>query len=188
MATKPAAAGPHYMGGSNGYNGVYMAARRMLAGWVGVMLAGVALLAPARAVFAQDADPTKASERAAAAKTGAELLPPTTLFYVEIQRPAEVIRLILDHPLRQRLEQSPDYQKAFDTPQFKEFQAVVNAVEQRSGVQWRKALETSTGGGLVVAVDAATQGLVVLSRSTDAKATESVRDALFSLARDDAKS
>src|SRR6185369_3538375 len=120
--------------------------------------------------------------------SGAELLPPTTLFYVELQQPAEVIRLLLDHPLRQRLEQSPDYQKAFDTPQFKEFQAVVKAVEQRSGIEWRKALETSTGGGLVVAVDAATQGLVVLSRSTDPKTTESVRDALFSLARDDAKS
>jgi hypothetical protein len=160
----------------------------MLAGWFGVVLGGVAVLATARPAAAEDAGAAKAAERAAAAKSGAELLPPTTLFYVEIQRPAEVIRLILDHPLRQRLEQSPDYQKAFDTPQFKEFQAIVNAVEQRSGVPWRKALETSTGGGLVVAVDAATQGLVVLSRSTDEKTTASVRDALFSLARDDAKS
>jgi hypothetical protein len=160
----------------------------MLAGWVGVVLAGAALLTTARPVSAQDAGAVKAAERAASAKSGAELLPPTTLFYVEMQRPAEVIRLLLDHPLRQRLEQSPDYQKAFDTPQFKEFQAVVKAVEQRSGVEWRKALETSTGGGLVVAVDAATQGLVVLSRSSDPKTTESVRDALFSLARDDAKS
>src|SRR3954447_3110907 len=142
-----------------------MRVRGMLAGWFGVVLGSVAVLATARPAAAEDAGAARAAERAAAAKSGAELLPPTTLFYVEMQRPAEVIRLILDHPLRQRLEQSPDYQKAFDTPQFKEFQAIVNAVEQRSGVSWRKALETSTGGGLVVAVDTATQGLVVLSRS-----------------------
>ena len=61
-------------------------------------------------------------------------------------------------------------------------------MEQRSGVSWREALEVGTGGGLVVAVDAATRGVVVLARSTDAKATESVRDALVSLARDDARS
>ena len=142
----------------------------------------VAAAPPARA--ADDAAATKA----AAVGSAAELLPPTTLLYVEMRRPADVIRLILDHPLRKRLEQSPDYQKAFDTPKFKEFQAVVEAVEKRSGVEWRKALETTTGGGLVVAVDAATQGLVVLARSTDEKTTASVRDALFSLARDDAQS
>lgn len=161
-----------------------MAANRMLAAWVMVVCFVVA--AP-RLVVAQENAAAAAAAKATAAKSAAELLPPTTLFYLEVERPRELIGLVLDHPLRKRLEQSPEYRQAFDTPQFKEFEAVVKAVEGRAGVTWREALETGTGGGLVVAVDAATQGLVILARSTDPKVTEAVKDALFSLARDDAQ-
>ena len=166
-----------------------MAANRMLAAWVvGVLVvAGAAVPLAAQEQGAAPAAAAAAVAKATAAKSAAELLPPTTLFYLEVERPRELINLVLDHPLRKRLEQSPDYRRAFDTPQFKEFQAVVKAVEGRAGVSWREALETGTGGGLVVAVDAATQGVVVLARSTDPKVTEAVKDALFSLARDDAQ-
>src|SRR5687768_15638243 len=102
--------------------GDYMLSRRLLAARAALVLVLVtvhgALTAP---TYAADDAATKLKS----VKSAAEFLPPTTLFYVELERPAEVIRLILDHPLRQRLEQSPDYQKAFDTPQFKEFQTVV---------------------------------------------------------------
>ena len=153
--------------------------------WTVVMFVGCVLAASSRPALA--ADDTAAAQKAAAARSAAEMLPPSVLFYAEVDKPAEVIRLVLDHPLRKRLEQSPDYRKAFDTPQFKEFQAVVQAVENRSGVDWREALETTTGGGFAVAFDAATQGVVVLARSTDPQKTQKVRDALFDLAREDAK-
>lgn len=161
-----------------------MISRRALIRWVPLVLAACVLVSIPRPLIAAD-DPA-AAQKAAAQKSAAEMLPASILFYAEVEKPAEVIRLILDHPLRQRLEQSPDYQKAFDTPQFKEFKAVVEAVESRSGVQWRQALETGTGGGFVVAFDAATQGLVLLTKSTDPKTSEKVRDALFDLARQDA--
>ena len=151
--------------------------RRAVAVAVAVAVMGLLCAARAMATPADDA----------AKKSAAELLPPSTLFYAEVDKPAELIRLIVDHPLRARLEQSPDYRKAFETPQFKEFRAVVEAVENKSGVQWRRALETGTGGGLVVAVDAATQGVVILTRSTDPEQTAKVRDAVFELARADAK-
>lgn len=150
-----------------------------MAKWISPVARGrvaAALLVLAAAVPCRGAD-----------KSAAELLPASTLFYAEIDRPKEVIGLVLDHPLRKRLEQSPEYRKAFETPQFKEFEAVVKAVEQRSGVPWRRAIEVTAGGGLVVAVDARTQGLVVLSKSTDPTVTAQVRDALLSLAREDAQ-
>jgi hypothetical protein len=151
-----------------------------------LLLIGCVVASAGRPVLAAD-DAKAAAEKAAAVKSAAQMLPPTTLFYAEVERPAEVIRLVLDHPLRKRLEQSPDYRKAFDTPQFKEFQAVVNAVETRSGVEWRKALETTAGGGFAVGFDVATQGVAGLARSTDPQTTTKVRDALFDLAREDAK-
>src|SRR4029450_10358452 len=52
-------------------------------------------------------------------------------------------------------------------------------------VPWRKALETSTGGGLAVAFDAASHGVVLLMGSEDPKTSRAVRDALIALARED---
>ena len=103
-----------------------MASRRTLAGWITLAVAlCVVRGSPAQALGADDAAPVQAATRAAGVRTAAELLPSTTLFYVEMNRPDEVLRLVLDHPLRRRLEQSPEYQKAFDTPQFKEFLSLV---------------------------------------------------------------
>lgn len=163
-----------------------MKQRGMLAMW-SVMGMAMCLLV-GLAVPAMAADDAAAVAGKAAAKSAAEMLPSTTLFYLDIARPRELIRTILDHPLRKRLEQSPDYRNAFNAPQFKEFEAIVKAVETRAGVKWREALESGTGGGLVVAVDASTQGLVILARSDERAKTDAVLDALFSLARDDAKS
>src|SRR2546423_7136160 len=100
----------------------------------------------------------------AAERSGADLLPASTVFYAEVDHPKDVLDLVLDHPLFQRLQQSPDYQRALDDPKFKEFRAVVAILEARPGVPWRKALEATTGHGLAVAFDAKTQGLVLLAR------------------------
>jgi hypothetical protein len=148
---------------------------------VSAVLAGAAARAAQQPAVEQ-----LAAEKTAAEKTAAQMLPASTLFYAEVHRPQDVIRLVLDHPLRKRLEQSEDYRKAFDTPQFKEFMTVVEAVEKRSKVEWRKALEVSTGGGVVVAFDPETQGVVLLARSTDPATTTAIRDALLDLAKEDA--
>jgi hypothetical protein len=125
--------------------------------------------------------------RAAEPSAAADLLPASTVFYLEIERPKDLIATVLDHPLRRRIEQSPDYRKALESPKYKEFQAVLGAVEQRSGVPWRKALEATTGNGVALAFDATTQGIVILSRAEDPATANKVRDALISLAREDAK-
>ena len=161
-----------------------MRLRRTLAAALPLVVASALLAGAARAGAAlQQSAPV---EQAAAEKTAAQMLPASTLFYAEVHSPRDVIRLVLDHPLRKRLEQSEDYRKAFDTPQFKELMTVVEAVEKRSKVEWREALEVSTGGGVVVAFDPSTKGVVLLARSTDPATTHAVRDALLDLAKEDA--
>src|SRR5688500_7640092 len=162
-----------------------MRLRRTLAAVLPMVVASALLAGAAARASAAPQQPATV-EQAAAGKTAAQMLPASTLFYAEVHRPQDVIRLVLDHPLRKRLEQSEDYRKAFDTPQFKEFMTVVEAVEKRSEVEWRKALEISTGGGVVVAFDPTTQGVVLLARSTDPATTQAVRDALLDLAKEDA--
>jgi len=121
-------------------------------------------------------------------KSAADLLPSSTLLYVQISQPRDVIALLLDHPLRGDLEQSATFRQALEAPQFKQFRSVIGLVERRAGVPWRRALEAATGGGAAFAFDPMTGGVVLLTRPDDPKTTQVVRDALFSLAREDAKS
>ena len=147
----------------------------------------VALVALA-VTFLAHANADAAGKKAAGgqAESAAELLPASTLVYAEITQPKELIHLVLDHPLLKQIEQSPDYQKAVQSPQFQQFRQVVGLLEQKAGVPWRRALEEMTGGGVALAFDPASQGVVMLVRSTEPKTTERVRDALFELARQDA--
>ena len=131
--------------------------------------------------------PTRAAETRAA-PSAAELLPASTLFYAELSRPGDVTAQWIDHPLVDRIaNQSPELRRFFESPQYKEFQAVVALVERRANVTWRGALENVSGGGIVIAFDPATQGTALLVRSTNAVTTRSVLTALIDLAREDAK-
>lgn len=137
-----------------------------------MLITVVAMLATAKVVRAE--------------KTAAEMLPASTLAYMEINQPKDLIPLLLDHPLRKDIEQSAAFRQAIANPGFKKFQEVVALIEQRAGVEWRPALEQIGGDQLVIAFEPLTQGVVMLAKPSDMKTADSVREALFSLARDDA--
>ncbi|HEY2586263.1 MAG TPA: hypothetical protein VGI81_10915 [Tepidisphaeraceae bacterium] len=128
-----------------------------------------------------------AARPAAAEKSAADLLPPSTLAYVEISDPKAVLSTTLDNPLRQQLEDSSAFRDAMDKPNAKKLKQVVKLIEDRAGVQWRPALEQISGGGIALAFEPLTQGVVVLVKPEDMKTAEAVRDALISMAEDDAK-
>src|SRR5687768_2913598 len=91
--------------------------------------------------------PTRAAETRGA-PSAAELLPASTLFYAELSRPGDLSAQWVDHPLFDRIaHQSPELRRFFESPQYKEFQAVVALVERRANVTWRGALENVSGGG-----------------------------------------
>lgn len=125
---------------------------------------------------------------ARADKTAAELLPPSTLAYVEINHPKDLVPLILDHPLRKEIEQSSTFRQITAKPQFKKFRELVSQIEQRSGVEWPVALEQTGGDEMVFAFEPFTQGGVLLIKPSDMKTADAVRDALLSMVRDDAVS
>lgn len=123
---------------------------------------------------------------ARAEKSAAELLPPSTIAYVEIDHPRDLIPLLRDHPLRKEIEQSSAFKQAIAKPELKKLRQLVTLIEQRAGVEWQPALEQIAGNQVVFAVEPLTQGGVLLIKPSDMKTADSVRDALFSLARDDA--
>jgi hypothetical protein len=121
-----------------------------------------------------------------AEKTAADLLPPSSLGYVQINDPKELVPLLLDHPLRKDIEQSSAFRQATTSPQFKKMRELVREIERRTGLQWRTALEQTAGEEVVIAFEPLTQGAVLLIKPRDVKAAGAVRDALISMARDDA--
>ena len=135
----------------------------------------------------------RASESAAANKSAAELLPPSTIAYAEIARPKEFLATILDHPLRAKLETTDAYRKAVLSPQLLQLAAVVSLVETQIGTKWRPALEAITGDGIHVAFDAARQGpgwqmgAMLLVKSSDPAVREKLQKALLAFAQGEAK-
>ncbi|MCO6457183.1 MAG: hypothetical protein J5I93_17950 [Pirellulaceae bacterium] len=134
------------------------------------------------AMFAALAAPLRADEM-----TAADLLPGSSVMYAELSRPKEVLAVILDHPLRQRLEALPPYRQALEQPDYLRFKAAVAVVEAQLEMPWRKLVEAVTDGGLFVGVDAETEGLAVLVRARDAATLDKTLQTLLKLARDEAQ-
>src|SRR5262245_8048450 len=95
---------------------------------------------------------------AAAEKSPREMFPASTVVYAEMPEPQKLIDAVLDHPSVAELQKHPDYQKAFENPQAKDFLKVLGAVEAKLGMKWRPALTSLTGGGIYVAFDLPTLG------------------------------
>jgi hypothetical protein len=68
-----------------------------------------------------------------------------------------------------------------------QFIAGVAVVEAQMGLPWRKIIGQAAGGGIVFAMDAKTQGVVVLARAVDESTHSKLIDTLANLARLDAK-
>jgi hypothetical protein len=121
-----------------------------------------------------------------AEKTALDLLPPTTVGYLEVPKPAEVMGLLLDHPLAQEIAQHPAYRKALAGREYQQLQGALTLVEEKLGMKWRPALAAATSGGLYIGFDLPTQGTVALVESADESVAAKTREAILALARADA--
>lgn len=120
-------------------------------------LVAVALLAPL------------AVSAGAEQKSAAELLPDSVVFYAEAPYLSRAVSVVLDHPLRDKIESLDGVKKGMESRQYKQFLIGLAFVEQQLGMKWRPALEKLTEGGIYFAVDGKTKGLVTLLHAGDEK-------------------
>src|SRR5260221_12947474 len=73
----------------------------------------------------------------AADKPPREMMPISTVVYAEMPQPQKLLDAVLDHPSVIELQSHPDYNKAFEAPQVKEFLRVLGVVEDKLGMKWR---------------------------------------------------
>jgi hypothetical protein len=127
-----------------------------------------------------------ASTSSAEQKGPREILPLSTVLYAEVPHPQKILDAVLDHPSVVELQNHPDYKKALEADQAQHVLAVLKMVEDKLGMKWRPAVNTLTGGGIYVGFDLPTQGVSVLTKSTDSELAKKAVDAILDLVRAEA--
>jgi hypothetical protein len=147
------------------------------------MIVSARSFTPPASVIAADAKITKQ----AASKSAAEILPTSTLAYVEITEPKKLVSLLLDHPAHDKLKGTDQYKAFLKSKPFRRLKFGLEYFELETELKWRETLEAVAGGGIYVAVDGQTQGAALLIKTTDINKLNDLRDKLLAWAQDNDK-
>ncbi len=148
------------------------ARRTMLLGALAIGLVG--LLAATQELEAQD-------------REAEQLLPATTAIYLTVPEPDRLVESVWNHSVRQRAMKVKGVEDALKTPQYLQFRAVVSIIEAQVGATWREALKIASSQGIHVALDAETEGLVILIQAADVEARDRILNNIVQMARNDAE-
>ncbi|MCR9292575.1 MAG: hypothetical protein NXI32_07640 [bacterium] len=120
-----------------------------------------------------------------AAKTGAaaELLPETCVAFVVVEDLSAIADLVINHPLRQELQQIPAFEQLMRSNQMTQFRAGLALFEAGMGARWPKVLRQLTSGGVFAAIDGETDAFAILIRAETPEALQQFRDTVFSAVR-----
>lgn len=108
--------------------------------------------------------------------TASQLMPESTVFYVEVPDPSGLISAIFDHPLRQKIESLEPWKQATSTPEYAQFNTGLVFVEGVLGMKWREAVKTATGRGITFGFDPANEAVLVAIQGDDADAMQTLHD------------
>lgn len=100
-------------------------------------------------------------------ETAAHFLPSTTLAYVEIRHADNIIDTVLNHPLRKKIESIPDIKKALNKANPAMIQMVVGMFETQMKEPWNETLANICHGGIHVAFDSKSNGVLVMVNAQD---------------------
>ncbi|MHC4877212.1 MAG: hypothetical protein ACYTGL_12015 [Planctomycetota bacterium] len=121
-------------------------------------------------------------------RSSVELLPEECLAVVELPHPDRLLTTLTEHTVWKRIQEHPEYRKATANPGYSFAMGLLASIEARIGMTWREAYSTLLGGGVTVAFDPETEGVIVLVRSTDAAKLQATSATLIELGRKDAES
>ena len=120
-------------------------------------------------------------------RSALDLLPPGCVAVVEIAHPDQLLTTLTEHAVWKKILKQPEYHAAVSNPGYLMFLGIRTHIETQIGMSWREAYDTVLGGGVTIAFDQETQGVVTLIRSRDAGKLQSAAKKLIELGRQDAK-
>ncbi len=114
------------------------------------------------------------------------MLPATTVIYAELPQPKQTLQTLLEHPLRQRIEDLDAVKQAKQGGQYQTFQTVLSVIEGQLGMSWAEAVRQISEGGIYLGLDGPSQGAVVMVHASNEQTLEKVLETLMRLTRDEA--
>jgi len=115
--------------------------------------------------------------------TAEHLFPQSTIAFASFPDPPAALSIILDHPLRQKVEGMDAWQQATQQQQYRAFLTGRKMFEIQMDRDWRAAVEALSAGGIAVGFDPATEGVAAVMRGSDAEVMETFRAKLLELLR-----
>ncbi len=142
------------------------------------------------AVFLATGPPVSAQSGVESVKTetAANAFPDSTIVYLEIQHPAQLIKKLLEHPLRDDIEELTFVKQALDDDQLKYLPIVFGLIKGKTGMEWDELLCKVTEKGVYFCVDEATGGGALLIHSGSAEKLKEIAGLALGMAKSDAQS
>lgn len=114
---------------------------------------------------------------------GADLLPSSTVVYLEVPEPQVLLDFVFDHPLRSRIESHALFDKATKSQPWRNFLTARKVFEVQMGMEWRQAITALSAGGIYAGFDPVSGGFALLVKARDEQTMEKLRSGLLEMLR-----
>lgn len=112
----------------------------------------------------------------------AEFFPATTIAYAETVSPESLIKRLLEHPLRAKIEAIPQVQQSLKGKEFAALETGLGFFQTFSGMTWQQAMNVAAGNGIAVGYDLPEQGVGMILHSAQPDQLEKLYSTLFQIA------
>lgn len=120
--------------------------------------------------------PTKGNNLVAA-----DLLPASVIAYAEAPRLGDLVELVVDHPLRKKVESMPVVAAVLESDNLAQVHRGIAAFEGSMGQPWPQAIASLTDQGVHLGFDSQTQGVALLIKSSSRDQLERFRGFILAL-------
>lgn len=100
-------------------------------------------------------------------ESAAQVLPGTTVVYLEVSDPPRLIESVMNHKLRGKVESMDRVQQFLKSPEYTMAMMGKELLEKQLGRSWDEALSNVTSEGLYLGFDIKTQGLAIMFQAKD---------------------
>ncbi len=113
----------------------------------------------------------------------AEILPASTILYLEVPSPADLIAQVVEHPLRERIEKLDAVRQGKRTPPYLAFVGFVAGLEAELEMKWPEIVREVAGQGAIVAFEPKDEGLLIGLHGEDGATQQQLIESLIRLVR-----
>lgn len=115
-------------------------------------------------------------------ESASRFFPSTTAIFLEISDPPQLIDAVMNHRLRQKIEEIDQVQQFVKSPQFAMAMMGKELLEKQLGCSWDTALRNVTSEGLFLGFDTKTQGIALMFQAEDEAALKKTAETFLNMA------